>query len=427
MFFLTKGDHLVVFYDSNFKKKYIAQRKLKNSYLLLLIASLSWGGSFEGVVESSLSINNIIFRALPIFITLFNLLLIDANSRFTSLVGIFNTVFLAGFFYSIFSFIFGIVGYSPLLSSWKSFEYVVVIYWGSVYFHNYTNNTFLHYLKLTYYFILCLSIWLILVGLLNPSDGFYYSGRLALNGLFPTVNPNALGFYSLIGFLIGLYLIKNGNVNRFNLIGILLLLFIFFVENSRTAYFSLVFIFLVYGCESLIKSYSAKSFIYRICFIVALAFISFFINEIFFNIFARGDLESFSRFSGRIHLWESGIEQIKENFPFGLGITTAAKSIYREGVIANTSIHNSYIETIMNAGVFGLLWIGVFILFFIKASFSYIKSKNLGVFDAVSLQIIIILSFRFFTSSAYSSFQLEVIIFLLIFSSFKKQRVLTAA
>ena len=282
-------------------------------------------------------------------------------------------------FYSLYAGISTLYSPEPLQTAWKSFELVVVLMFGLSLYQGCRNNpaNVVSMTNALVYIMFALCLMSIVGGVVAPEHAWREWGLLGLGersmaGVAPMINPNMLGQLGAIVFLIGI-------VGWFNLkktfrMGILLVIFTglltLILAYSRTSIISTIAILIIL----LVLMRKASLLTLASPF---LAIIGMFFADFFFGYLLRGQsTEQFISMSGRIGMWESAIESWKENPWFGGGFFVGHKYVQIDSGHFLATTDNTYIETLVNLGLFGFLIISLFAFFLLVVSFK--KALSMG-------------------------------------------------
>ena len=274
--------------------------------------------------------------------------------------------------------------FDPIISLLRNIEYIVYII--SIYFA-------LDYFKLKilpklFYLIFMKIILVFCLALIFPDQGFVNINSFfpMLQGFFPNINPNALAAFSFILFIYYSY-------KRFYLFN-LILLPVIILSQSR---FTLVF-FILFFLKKVKKTYLLLLSGIVLIFSVSFENISLFM--------LRGqDADTIFTLSNRLNIWQNinsyFIETPMALF-YGFGSFVAGREIldvnifnYRYYNNTLITIDNSYIELIVESGLFSLI---LFLILIIK-SYSFLKIFKANRFYETIAFIYIFVVFRGFFSS----------------------------
>jgi len=328
---------------------------MKHIYILLILA-IYFFTPFESVsLWESFSIVKFIV-VLLVIVSLFNLKYFNfrAKSKFISLILIYFFFCFLSIFWSIdqestFSaFIDKIIPFCVLtiLLNWSidSTKMINKISWAYIFGA----------------FIVCIYAY---INLKTYIDDFGYRNT-ALEQ-----DQNELSFLINMGVVFALYLLGNFDNKKIKiLLWTFIVIFIFTIlsTGSRTGFVVLLLILLIWLLGKNIK----KNIPYLvILFAVAIIYITVIPTEIFERLLeTRSQIEAMN-FTSRGDIWENGLRawQEKDAFLLGTGNNTWA-TLYGEKHSLVMSSHNSYIQTLVELGVIGLiLFLSIYFYLFKKA------------------------------------------------------------
>lgn len=314
------------------------------------------------------------------------------------------------FLYSLYAGISTLYSPEPMQTAWKSFELLVVLMFGLSLYQGCRNNPMnaVSLVNGLVYIAFALCLMSIVGGIVAPEHAWRDWGLLGLGersmaGVAPMINPNMLGQLGAIVFLIGIagwFRLKESFRK-----GLLLVLFAglstLFLAYSRTSIVSTVIIMIV--LLALMRKASLLTL-----FLPFFAMASIFFADSFLSYLSRGQsTEEFMSMSGRIGMWEAAIESWKENIWFGGGFFVGHKYVQNESGHFLATTDNTYIETLVNLGVFGFIIITMFSLSLMLAS--YRKASACGAAEReivfCALAAFVIISVTIARSMTASSFQ----------------------
>ncbi|WOG25816.1 O-antigen ligase family protein [Endozoicomonas sp. 8E] len=390
---------------------YSKNRVFYFSFLLLLVSSLSWYKTSSAIEYYNIhAFIRVIAILLVFFLSIAIFLLNDMKVSF------FSKKLQLGFFcYAISSCLASALYLSPI-GVWKGFELLVVFIWSVTVLgtHKYNDLQLQNAFKVTACFLGVILVYVFIGSLL--STDYIYSlnifGYQILKSSFPSINPNALGFYSL--YFCVLLLLFDFHLEK-KIVFITLIAFglwFFLNENSRSSYVAALV-----GL-SLMAYFQAKKKIYglHVLFLFFLFMSIYYISEnveyFLGYILRKGQsLENLMSGSGRLELARNVMPFIHDFEPFGRGIGFT-RELYESGVMRNASSHNSILDILVSGGVGGGVFVFCFVCFYMQ-SFFYLNKKptkkNIVLFVMLSSFLI-----RGLTSSSLASFQLEIVLLFII-------------
>ncbi len=297
----------------------------------------------------------------------------------------------------------------PWQTLWKSFELFVVFLLGIQLYQN-SENPLLRGSRLAnamMYLVFGICLMSLVGGMLAPDRAWQHEDVLgslvpSMSGVVPMVHPNTLGQFAGIVALVGFYRLMMKDMACFvgdmliTIIGIVTLV----LAYSRTALIGFVFICIV--LMILRKRVDLFLMVVSIGTIIACLF-----SDSLFSWLARGqDWEFFLSLSGRTLMWEVALLSFWENPMLGHGYFVGHKYVeLNQGFLATTD--NTYIETMVNLGVVGLVLI-VFlaVAMLCQAVRSLREYRNMPWhFRLSSITIFVFVSFTIIRSVTASSFQ----------------------
>lgn len=312
--------------------------------------------------------------------------------------------------------------YSPNMieTIWKSFELSVLFFLALLL----KNEVKLR--KLNEHMIFSGMTYLLLIGVLFSLIGYVIFPKEALQitsdfegelghksvwGIIPSINPNTLAqlsaMLSFVGVYYFLYLKK---VRKAGLIFMIIGLAGQLIAYSRTSIFAfaVMIIFLVIR---------EKKLIYKVLALFTLPLIYIFENQLFEYMSRGQDINQLSSMSGRTYMWQIGWDSVKANPIFGLGYYSGHKILDVDIGMAFSSLDSTYLETLVDVGVLG----SVFLFFFIfKALFKSYRFlvistvKKESVWVLVAFGYIMIMVIRSLTGPTFQVFHINLYFLLLI-------------
>ncbi len=215
------------------------------------------------------------------------------------------------------------------------------------------------------------------------------------SGIF--VNPNILGFFGGLSFLIFLYFKDKYNYNFINFI-IFISLLIVFISSSRTSILALILSFIILFLGGYILTLDLKKFLKEIISLTVIFFISLYLMlnfsseyymERFLEIGAVAEQGSVGsgNLDSRVNAWSNLIYYIQNN-PFG--------TIMPPQLVIDYSPDNQFIYFWLQGGYF-LLFVFIFLFIaLIRKSFEY---KSIYLFSITFF--LILSSFTFVTFNSF--------------------------
>lgn len=321
-------------------------QKFLRVYVFLSMFSWSLTSLDEYASGGGMTFDKLFLRMLPLVMTVGYCFLGPLRKN---LRGLRRPVFWPLWIYLIFGVLCGFRGAVSLLPLWKGFEIFATMVWVTAMCPD--EKSLMREFREVSFLIELLMYATVVLAIINPAQGFLksYSVIPWLNGYLPIINPNALGFLSLVVLLRHLFLPSRYKFLRLIAIGL-----IFLCAQSRTSYatFAVALLLNVYdGLKSrkLGRVFAATGG----GVLVALFALGNF--ETILSIVRRGESsEEISSLSGRTDYWDVALKYADW---FGGGLATGSRSLIY--VAADTfykgrvSVHNSFIEVILDAGYIG--------------------------------------------------------------------------
>lgn len=407
--------------------------------LITLIFNRPWTFSIKATANTlytSDSVNSLVYmyRIIPLLTILMLLIYKDLLRSFSAFKILFkNIYFIAALIYGITSASSALIVYGDFFSIWKSFEFLILIYFFSFVFScrfNYSESKNIFCFTINTYII-----YLLISGVLAfifPEISFR-SKTIQFFSIFPMINPNVMGNLALI--VLSSALLRLKKVSFYSLLLASYLFIIFILSISRTAYIAFIFILILL----FIKYFIQISFLQKVEKYLALVFVSSVIlitlilpvfGGAILDLASRGQsTESLKNLSSRTLIWEASRLSIKERPFFGYGLYAETRRlnkrhpfVFNEGKLKNKGISNTHgtiYEILLASGFLGGgLYIFLF-LFVIFRSILYLllsKPSKYSQFHLSVSLILIIIFFRFTTGSAISGFGIFTLLYFLIIS-----------
>lgn len=379
----------------------------------LMIATFSWGSGNTSSSVGHVDIVQAFMRMMPVLFAILYFIILDLYRNGKSIRRLGEMVVAPFLVYSISSAVFGFFSLNPLLSLWKSFEFISVVLWFSTAYSLRLGASKDRLFSLVAFVLIALGIWLIISACLNPSVGWFFQGAFRLNGVLPIVNPNALGFYFLFILIITFTLHRT----LFYILFIPCFL-LFILSASRSSYVAFILIAFVFLIELFIKPFKRMDVIRIVFAVFVVIVLSLFVSEISKHVLRGAEgFSSLEEGSGRFVFWKVGMEEIWSNFPAGRGIGSSTRYLYLdyEEIKKSVSMHNSALELVLNAGFFGAILVCMFLYKGFQLTYGYFAHKSDIIIKNLDLMIYITLFARFMTSSSLASFQIELFLLFILF------------
>lgn len=290
--------------------------------------------------------------------------------------------------YVCFGFFGGIASAQPALCAWKAAEIIILLMWvcASCRDRASTQLEFIAVVRLVE-----VLLWAtVVLAVVNPALGLRPSPSVLpwLQGYYPIINPNQLGFMSVTALARLLYLPA-----KFKPLRISLVLCTLVCSQSRTSYavaLLILFFFIIDGLRE-------RQFV-RVCIacfaVLAGLFILLGFHDAVVRIVMRGqDEASLGTLSGRTDYWAFALEYVSW---FGKGLATGSRSlIFIAGqdtfLRGSVNLHNSFIEALIGAGYIGAIpYLLAFVFNQIRQGFRTLKRPSIleGLFLVISVEFI---------------------------------------
>ncbi len=320
--------------------------KLIRVYLFLSMFSWSVTSLEDYAGGGGLTPDKLFLRILPLVLAVAYCFLGPLKKN---LYGLKRPIFWPVWIYLAFGILCGLRSAALFLPMWKGFEIFASVVWVAATCpdekhlkREFVATTFL--IEVLMYIELLLAI-------INPDRGFWKSHTVLpwIAGYIPVINPNAMGFLTLIVLLRHLFLPSRYKVLRMMLTGA-----IFLCAQSRTSYATFAAALVVCVFDGLRQRKLGRVLIASggaaAAAILALGYF-----DAIKAVVQRGETaEEISSLSGRTDYWNAALEHADW---LGGGLAVGARSLiyvaadtFHKGMV---SLHNSYLEVILDAGYIG--------------------------------------------------------------------------
>ncbi|MBR4985683.1 MAG: O-antigen ligase family protein [Proteobacteria bacterium] len=253
--------------------------------------------------------------------------------------------------YVLFAVLCGFSGIQPALCAWKGAEIIIAVMFFCVACRDAdsTRKEFVAFVKLSE-----ILIWItVFLAIIQPSLGLRHSPSVLpwLQGYLPIINPNALGFMSVLVLTRLLFLPA-----RYKALRVIFTAGTLLCAQSRTSYAVMIVALGIYIIEGLRARQFGRVIISFGFAIIALIFAMGW-HETILQIVMRGQsTEDMSSLSGRTDYWEYALEHVSW---VGGGLATGSRSLIFEADTAfikgTVNMHNSFIEALMGGGYIGAI------------------------------------------------------------------------
>ena len=377
-----------------------APLKHKIVRFIFFLSSFSWTfNPIQDYMGESTPIEKIFTRMIPMFIV--GIYCITSEHR-DMLKRIFRPGMWPLLWYVLFGVFCGISSVTPALCAWKGLEIFIAIMFITVSCRDAdsTKKEFVAFVRL-YEGLLWVTI---LLAVINPALGLRHSPSIIpwIQSYIPIVNPNALGFISVLCLARLLFLPARAKPLRMIITSGVLL-----CAQSRTSYVVTLFILILFIINGLRTRQYSRVVLASVFSIAALALILGW-HESLLGIFMRGQSsEELESLSGRTDYWEFSLRYVSW---LGNGLATGSRSLIFIGEETfhkgSVNLHNSYIEALMGAGYVGALpFFMMFILNVIRQGAHAVTRRN--VFEELFFICAIIFVARSFTSIVFALYSFD--------------------
>ncbi len=315
--------------------------------LMLFLTSFSWTfNPIQDYMGEGTPIEKIITRMLPMFIVVTYCVTCQYRERIKQM---FRPGWWPLLWYIGIGILCGITSVQPALCAWKGAEIIITLMWIMTACRDAdtTRREFMAFSRM----IEGLLLVTVLLAFINPALGFRHSSSIIpwLQGYLPILNPNAIGFMSVIAVARLLFFPA-----KYKPVRLMLVAFTLLCAQSRTSYGVTCLILFIFIIEGLRTRQLLRVAIASFFGIGALFLFMGWIDTIL-TIFMRGQsIEEFSTLSGRTDYWAFALERSSW---FGGGLATGSRSLifvgeetFHKGTV---NMHNSFIEALMGTGYVG--------------------------------------------------------------------------
>ena len=330
-------------------------------------------------------------------------------------------------FYAIILLYLLVSSYSALMISaypfsvWKAFELGVVLYIGATLRSlNLSERGKYDTMHAFFKALLFLEILILFSAILDPTEGFR-NGQI--RGIFPPLNPNSVGFWTLTSLLYAYFMLYEKKMNQN--FWLALLFFMLLAAKSRTSFVAIIFLIGLMVVRIVFRLIFFNRIKYK--FVIGLV-ISIVIGTA--GLVVMGPMiqtwvtkgqstEELSNMSHRIFTWQAAVLAIRKNPTIGYGIMAKSRQLafeYADVMNYHTNrgiahVHNSALESLLAAGfIGGGLYILMFYLLGIRCLFAFAIAKlrnNLTPLNAFATATIVVFIFRSFTGPCFAFLCLE--------------------
>ncbi len=334
-----------------------APRAHKIVRVVFFLTSFSWTlNPVQNYMTGSTPIESIITRMIPMLIVALYCVVCPYRGMINRM---FRPALWPLLWYIFFGILCGISGIQPALSAWKGAEMIIALMfiYVSCRDEQTTKSEFIAWLKLNE-----ILIWAtIVLALINPSLGFRHSPSILpwLQGYLPIINPNALGFISILVLARLLFFPA-----KYKPIRILIVFGALLCAQSRTSYAVALIMLVIFIIDGIRQKKFPRVIIAFFFALIALALATG-MQDLIVKIVMRGQTsEEMSTLSGRSNYWAFALEHAGLA---GKGLATGSRSLIFIGqdtfYKGTVNLHNSFMEALMDSGYIGAVPFLFFIIF----------------------------------------------------------------
>ena len=370
----------------------------------------------------------LVLRIIPIILILTFLFYKDLRRGFKGFKSFFNNLYLfSGLLFVIVSIFSAFVKSNSIFSVWKSIELLTVLYvTSSLYSLNLGRVQSVLFFEKIFGLFKLLLIFTGISALIFPQYAFHPK-IIQLFSVFPKMNPNSLGTFSLITLS---YCVYRYSIFKKDIFFVIYIALLYVLALSRTAYISGTLILSLILLQIIIKLiFSLKTkknavYFYALSFLFVSIILPFGLSKITNYVTKGQSTEQLSTMSSRTLIWTAAWLSIKESPLLGYGVYAETKKLNIKHVelfkdsrkknrgISNT--HNSYVDILLGAGILGGgLYIILFLYNVIRSIFYLILSRRSNL-SMVICAVIIAYFFRFLTGGGYAGLAFESMTYFLI-------------
>ena len=315
--------------------------------IMLFLTSFSWSlNPIQDYMGESTPLEKIFTRMLPMMIIAFYCVRCPYREM---LRRVFRPGLVPLLWYVGIGMVCGLSSVQPALALWKGMEILITLMWVSVSCRD-AESTKREFTAITGY-IEVLLWFTLLLALVNPARGFRASPSFIpwIRGYFPLLNPNAIGFLSVMALTRLLFMPV-----RYRALRLMVVVFMFVCAQSRTSYTVSGLVLMISMYNSIRKRQYLQVFVALSFAVVALVVSMGWIDTLV-KIFMRGQTsESMGTLSGRTEYWNYTLSHVSW---FGSGLATGSRSLIFESDTAfghgSVNTHNSFVEMLIGTGYIG--------------------------------------------------------------------------
>lgn len=377
--------------------------------LVFFLTSFSWTfNPIQDYMGEGTPLEKIVSRMLPMFIVAIYCVTCQHRDR---LKQIFRPGLWPLLWYICIGVFCGITSVQPALCAWKGAELIITLMWivTACYDSDATQREFIAFIRL----IEGLLFVTVVLALINPALGFRDSSSPIpwIQGYIPILNPNAIGFMSVMAIARLLFFPA-----KYKTVRLLLVAFTLLCAQSRTSYGVTCLILVIFIIEGLrtqqLTRVAVASFFGVGAMLLTLGWM-----DTILSIFMRGQsIEEFSTLSGRTDYWNFALERASW---FGGGLATGSRSLIFVGeetfYKGTVNMHNSFIEALMGAGYIGAIpFYALFAFNILRQAIRTISKPSLS--EATFFVLSIVFIARGMTSIVLAIFSFDFVIMMLFWA-----------
>lgn len=377
---------------------------------IMFLTSFSWTfNPIQDYIEGGAPIEKIVTRMIPLCCVAAYCLFSRHNDRMRHM---FRPSVWPILWYVFFGVACGITSAQPALCAWKGAEILILLMWVSYscYDADATRREFVAITRL-----IEVLLWVtVVLAIVNPSLGLRKSASIIpwLQGYFPIINPNAVGFLSVAAFARLLFFSAKAKPLRLAFITGTLI-----CSQSRTSYAVTLVVLAIFIIDGLRSRQTIRA-ILALSAMAGMLFLLIGHQETMLRIITRGQSEeSISSLSGRTNYWEFALRYVSW---LGNGLATGSRSlIFVTGqdtfMRGSVNLHNSYIEALMGAGIVGAApYIALIGFNILRQGYRALAQPSIS--QGIFLAMTIALAARSMTSVVLAVFSYDMLVLMIFFA-----------
>lgn len=314
--------------------------------------------------------------------------------------------------FGVFQILSSIWSINPAYTLFRSVEYfgsILLVIISIHYIKNFRPEKFL----INWHYFLIISVWIGLIlnpsGALKPAESSIFG--FMLHGNLFQINANSVSQFS--GALILFFLIKflHKKTTKFDYVLFPFIILTIILAQGRTGIAALILAIIIYAIT--------KRLITRFVLVLALPLtVLFAFNSVdILEYLERGQTTSnIETFSGRLNYWQYGFLAFYESPILGNGAYSGVRFKVLPMIDDSTlsSLHNSWVDLLVNNGLFGFILMLILVLILLKRLFNGVRKGALFSYEfSIYFSVMIISLFRSFFSNAFV-YHSDFIFFLII-------------